>query len=180
MRGHAWRPSTERHEATSWVFPRVPVSPPPPATASRALIHRSSPFRPQMEPKKTSAQHQPHAMEPKKSSPRRTGAATGAANDAEDSPLSSLFYPPAPGVRFLNLDVHLLFDVMPPCEVRARRGFFFSLTLLFTTMQMGSFACRRVTSYIYLNFPFPFLLSSQRFDAFWMWIRPFYMRTCYS
>ena len=49
-----------------------------------------------MEPKKTSAQHQPHAMEPKKSSPRRTGAA----NDAE-SPLSSLFYPPAPGVRFL-------------------------------------------------------------------------------
>jgi len=78
-----------------------------------------------MEPKKTSAQHQPHAMEPKKSSPRRTGAATGAANDAEDSPLSSLFYPPAPGVRFLNLDVHLLFDVMPPCEVRARRGFFF-------------------------------------------------------
>ena len=63
-------------------------------------------------------------MEPKKSSPRRTGAANRAANDAE-SPLSSLFYPPAPGVRFLNLDVHLLFDVMPPCEVRARRGFFF-------------------------------------------------------
>jgi len=157
------------------VFPRVPVSPPPPATASRALIHRSSPFRPQMEPKKTSAQHQPHAMEPKKSSPRRTGAA----NDAE-SPLSSLFYPPAPGVRFLmsiscsmlclRLRVRFALDV----------DFFFSLTLLFTTMQMGSFACRRVTSYIYLNFPFPFLLSSQRFDAFWMWIRPFSMRTCYS
>ncbi|CAO1946576.1 unnamed protein product [Urochloa humidicola] len=47
-----------------------------------------------MEPKKSSAQHQPHAMEPKKSSPRGAGA-TAAANDAE-SPLSSLFYPPAP------------------------------------------------------------------------------------
>jgi hypothetical protein len=51
-----------------------------------------------MEPKKSSAQHQPHAMEPNKSSPRGAGAA--AANDA-DSPLSSLFYPPAPAVRFL-------------------------------------------------------------------------------
>ncbi|CAO1942272.1 unnamed protein product [Urochloa humidicola] len=46
-----------------------------------------------MEPKKSSAQPQPHAMEPKKSSPRGAGAA--AAADIE-SPLSSLFNPPAP------------------------------------------------------------------------------------
>ncbi|XP_039849970.1 uncharacterized protein LOC120708663 [Panicum virgatum] len=59
-----------------------------------------------MEPKKTSAQHQPHAMEPKKSSPRRTGAATGAANDAEDSPLSSLFYPAAPGANGKDQDLY--------------------------------------------------------------------------
>jgi hypothetical protein len=52
-----------------------------------------------MEPKKSSPHHQPHAMEPKKSSPRGAGAA--AATEAE-SPLSSLFYPPAPAVRFLT------------------------------------------------------------------------------
>jgi hypothetical protein len=52
--------------------------------------------------------------------------------------------------------------------------FFFSLTLLFTMMQMGFFACRRVTSYIYHNFPFPFLLCSQKFDVFSMWIRPLF------
>ncbi|XP_020405159.1 uncharacterized protein [Zea mays] len=50
-----------------------------------------------MEPKKSSAQHQPHAMEPKKSSPRGAGAVAATATEAE-SPLSSLFYPPAPAM----------------------------------------------------------------------------------
>ncbi|CAL4960448.1 unnamed protein product [Urochloa decumbens] len=60
-----------------------------------------------MEPKKSSAQpHQPHAMEPKKSSPRGAGAGAAApANDAE-SPLSSLFYPPAPGVNGKDQDLY--------------------------------------------------------------------------
>ncbi|WVZ68171.1 hypothetical protein U9M48_017144 [Paspalum notatum var. saurae] len=47
-----------------------------------------------MEPKKSSAQRHPHAMEPKKSSPRSAGAA--AATTETESPLSSLFNPPAP------------------------------------------------------------------------------------
>ncbi|TVU36512.1 hypothetical protein EJB05_18448, partial [Eragrostis curvula] len=94
----------ERHEASRRVFPRATVSPPPPATASRALIHRSSPFRPsQMEPKKSSAQHQPRAMEPKgkKSSSRGTAAAAEA-----ESPLSCLFNPPAQEVTGKDEDLY--------------------------------------------------------------------------
>ncbi|XP_062207439.1 uncharacterized protein LOC133909152 isoform X3 [Phragmites australis] len=97
--------AAERHEASSRVFPRVPVSPPPPATASRSLILRSSPFRPQMETKKSSAQHQPRAMEPKKPSPRGAGAAAAATTEAE-SPLTSLFYPPAHGANGKDKDLY--------------------------------------------------------------------------
>ncbi|OEL14451.1 hypothetical protein BAE44_0024537 [Dichanthelium oligosanthes] len=58
-----------------------------------------------MEPKKSSAQHQAHGMEPKKSPPRGAGAAAAAAKDAE-SPLSSLFYPPAPGANGKDQDLY--------------------------------------------------------------------------
>ncbi|KAF8717009.1 hypothetical protein HU200_026118 [Digitaria exilis] len=51
-----------------------------------------------MEPKKSSPQQQPRAMEPKKSS--HSGTTAAAANDTE-SQLSSLFYLPTQGVCFL-------------------------------------------------------------------------------
>jgi hypothetical protein len=96
--GHAWRPEhrTPRGEQSRVIPPVVPgpVSPPPPATASRAP--RRSPFRPQMEPKKSSVQRQPHAMEPNKSSPCGATATAPAATTEAESPLCSLFYPPAP------------------------------------------------------------------------------------
>jgi len=95
-----------------------------------------------MEPKKSSPQHQPHAMEPKKSSPRGAGAA--AATEAE-SPLSSLFYPPEPAVRFLTPLSCSMLCLVVRFELDVE---FFSLTLLFTMMQMGFFAYRRVPSYI--------------------------------
>jgi hypothetical protein len=109
--------STERgHQSLSSDPPVVPgpVFPPPPATASRAP--RRSPFRPQMEPKKSSAQRQPHAMEPNKSS--LCGATAPAATAEAESPLCSLFYPPAPApappaVRYFT----------PPYPVRCYASF---------------------------------------------------------
>lgn len=158
MRGYAWRPehrAPRGEQSESECSHRVPVSPPPAATASRALILRSSPFRSQMEPKKSSPQHQPRAMEAKKSSHRGAGAAAANNNTAE-TPLSSLFYPPAPVVRFLMslscsmLCLHMRFalDVDP----------FFSLTLLFTmTDDTDGFlpVQAHFASYIpYIFFPF--------------------------
>ncbi|XP_066312933.1 uncharacterized protein [Miscanthus floridulus] len=58
-----------------------------------------------MEPKKSSPQHQPHAMEPKKSSPRGAGAAATTTTEAE-SPLSSLFYPPEPAANGKDQDLY--------------------------------------------------------------------------
>ncbi|KAF8775325.1 hypothetical protein HU200_004734 [Digitaria exilis] len=57
-----------------------------------------------MEPKKSSPQHQPRAMEPKKSSHHGAGAAA-AANDAK-SPLSSLFYPQEPRANGKDQDLY--------------------------------------------------------------------------
>ncbi|KAL6616378.1 hypothetical protein ACP70R_038648 [Stipagrostis hirtigluma subsp. patula] len=97
----------ERHEASSRVFPRVPVSPPPSATASRALILRRSPFRPQMEPKRSSAQPQYHSTEPKKPSPRAAGTAAAPATTTDaDSSLSSLFCPPAQRANGKDQDLY--------------------------------------------------------------------------
>jgi hypothetical protein len=157
--------STERgHQSLSSDPPVVPgpVFPPPPATASRAP--RRSPFRPQMEPKKSSAQRQPHAMEPNKSS--LCGATAPAATAEAESPLCSLFYPPvgplfppaapAPGPdRGTFLDAPLSCSML--CLVLRFQldvEFCSLTTLLFTMlMQMGSFAC---TGALYTN---TFLLS---------------------
>ncbi|XP_062226115.1 uncharacterized protein LOC133924537 isoform X2 [Phragmites australis] len=76
-----------------------------PLDVPSGLILLGSPFRPQMEPKKSSAQHQPHHTEPKKYSPRGSGAAAAATTDAE-SPLSSLFYPPAHGANGKDQDLY--------------------------------------------------------------------------
>nr|CAB3474814.1 unnamed protein product [Digitaria exilis] len=54
-----------------------------------------------MEPKKSSPQQQPRAMEPKKSS--HSSATAAAANDTE-SQLSSLFYPPTQGNKATKKD----------------------------------------------------------------------------
>ncbi|KAL6853669.1 hypothetical protein ACP4OV_019698 [Aristida adscensionis] len=58
-----------------------------------------------MEPKKSSAQPQHHAMEHKKSSPRGAGAAAAATTNTE-SPLSSLFSPPSHGANGRDQDLY--------------------------------------------------------------------------
>ncbi|XP_008657064.1 uncharacterized protein [Zea mays] len=55
-----------------------------------------------MEPKKSSVQRQPHAMEPNKSSPCGATATAPAATTEAESPLCSLFYPPAPAPTAAN------------------------------------------------------------------------------